>query len=58
MTMIRSFLPSLKRPGHSGVQPLDRFSVSVPRMSVTQDFHNAIAFLHGIHGSDHPMVAS
>ena len=41
MTMIRSFTPQAKRPGELGVHSLDHFSVSVPKMSVAEDFYAA-----------------
>lgn len=41
MTMIRSFTPQAKRPGELGVHSLDHFSVTVPKMSVAEDFYAA-----------------
>src|ERR1700727_2488318 len=41
MTMIRSFTPQARRPGELGVHSLDHFSVSVPKMSVAEEFYSA-----------------
>jgi len=41
MTMIRSFTPSPKRPGELGVHSLDHFSLTVPKISVAEDFYAA-----------------
>ena len=41
MTMIRRFTPPAKRPGELGVHSLDHFSVTVPKMSVAEDFYSA-----------------
>ena len=41
MTMIRSFTPSPRRPGELGVHSLDHFSVTVPKMSVAENFYAA-----------------
>ena len=41
MTMIRSFTPAARRPGELGVHSLDHFSISVPKMSVAEDFYAA-----------------
>ncbi len=41
MTMIRSFTPRAKRPGELGVHSLDHFSVTVPKISVAEDFYSA-----------------
>lgn len=39
MTMIRNFTPRPKRPGELGVHSLDHFSITVPKMSVAEDFY-------------------
>jgi catechol 2,3-dioxygenase-like lactoylglutathione lyase family enzyme len=41
MTMIRSFIPSTKRPGELGVHSLDHFSMTVPKMSVAEKFYSS-----------------
>ncbi len=41
MTMIRSFTPAPKRAGELGVHSLDHFSITVPKMSLAEDFYAA-----------------
>ncbi len=41
MTMIRSFTPNPRRAGELGVHSLDHFSITVPKMSVAEEFYAA-----------------
>ncbi len=41
MTMIRNFTPRPRRPGELGVHSLDHFSITVPKMSVAEEFYAA-----------------
>ncbi len=41
MTMIRNLIPRPRRPGELGVHSLDHFSITVPNMSVAEDFYAA-----------------
>jgi hypothetical protein len=60
MTAILSAIKPTRRPGELGVHSVDRFHLAVPDLAVARlsdRSGDGIAFLHGIHGSHHHMIA-
>ena len=41
MTVIRSSIPQIKRPGEIGIHSVDEFVFTVPDLKIAEDFHNA-----------------